>query len=320
MDWTMLAVDGRVTALHQGICAGVTAEGTAFVAPLRLPHACPTTYDDLLVDSFGVLGVAAGGDADERTRLTGRGADGRLHVWSPDRGADAESLDPRGAVDAAWAAPVHAVRTDHLLTCSLDDGAWRLRVETDGRPSAPDLTLAGQPESALAFGYHRQGPLVVAGQVGGAGPASAWSLDDVEAGWRRIHLSPAPTTLTSVATSNDGRRTWIAGTLQRSPVVHVVLPLPFRGLVRSASVPLPTLTLADTVPGRPIVLVDGADRDRPSFVASLDRGNRLCWNDGTEWKALPVPEGPLVAACASGGAVHVLIGRDVWSVEDPTGG
>src|SRR3954452_17735872 len=60
MDWTRLAVDGRVTALQRGICAGVTAGGSAFVARLTLPHDEPTTYDDLLVDSFGVLGVASG--------------------------------------------------------------------------------------------------------------------------------------------------------------------------------------------------------------------------------------------------------------------
>jgi hypothetical protein len=314
MDWTMLAVDGRVTALHQGICAGVTADGTAFVAPLRLPHARPTTYDDLVVDSFGVLGVAA--EPGERARLTGRGADGRLHVWSADQASTGGDEDL--AVEAAWAAPVHAARTDHLLTCHLDAGGWRVRVEVDGRPSAADLALAGQPESALAFGFHRQGPLVVAGQVGGGGPASAWSLVDVEDGWRRIHLSPAPTTLTSVAASRDGRRTWIGGTLGRRPVVHVVLPLPFRGLVRSASVPLPALDLVDPVPGRPLVLVDGVDADHPAFVAALARGNRLCWNDGTEWKALPVPDGPIAAACVSGGAVHVLVGSQVWSVEDPT--
>jgi len=316
MDWTMLAVDGRVTALQRGICAGVTAEGTAFVAPLGLPHEDPTTYDDLLVDSFGVLGVAPG----ERTRLTGRGADGRLHVWSADPGGaddDATTLD---AVEAVWAAPVHAVRTDHLLTCHLDAGAWRLRVEVDGRPSAPDLALAGAPDSALAFGYHQRGPLVVAGQVGESGPPSAWSLAAVSDGWRRVHLAPSPTTLTSVATSRDGRRTWIGGTVQGRPVVYEPLPLPFRGRLRSASIPVPALTLSEPADGRPLVLVDGVDHDLPVFVASLERGNRLCWHDGTGWKALPAPDGPVRAACASGGAVHLLLGRDVWSVEDPTGG
>src|SRR5262249_56544334 len=105
---------------------GVTAEGTAFVAPLGLPHEGPTTYDDLLVDSFGVLGVAAG----ERTRLTGRGADGRLHVWSTDAdGEDGDAPTTLDPVDAVWAPPVHAVRTDHLLTCHVDAGAWRLRVD-----------------------------------------------------------------------------------------------------------------------------------------------------------------------------------------------
>src|SRR5215510_9879088 len=121
MDWTRLVVDGRVTALQRGICAGVTDEGTAFVAPLRLPHARPTTYDDLLVDSFGVLAVAAG----RRTWLTGRGADGRIHVWSAD---DAEPDDDALWLDSGppvWAAPVLDTDTDHLLTCYLDAGGWR---------------------------------------------------------------------------------------------------------------------------------------------------------------------------------------------------
>jgi len=73
MDWTRFAVTGRITALQRGLCAGVTTEGTVFVAHLRLPHARPTTYDDVLVDSFGVLGLAPGPEP----WLTGRGADGR---------------------------------------------------------------------------------------------------------------------------------------------------------------------------------------------------------------------------------------------------
>jgi len=321
MDWTMLAVDGRVTALQRGICAGVTAEGTAFVARLGLPHACPTTYDDLLVDSFGVLGVATG----ERTWLTGRGADGRLHVWSAGEGVDDEP-DSLDVVDAVWAAPVPDPETGHLLTCHVDAGAWRLRVhERDagvagGRARTGDLALAADPHTALVFGGHRQGPLVVAGQVGDSGPPSAWSLAEIHDGWRRIHLAPSPTTLTSVATSRDGRRTWVGGTAAGQPVVYEVLPLPFRGLVRSTTVPVPALALTDPVAGRPLVLVDDVEGAQPVFVASLARGNRLCWHDGTGWKALPAPDGPLRAACASGGAVHVLLGREVWSVEDPTSG
>ena len=74
MDWSRLEVAGRVTALARGLCAGVDADGNAFVVPLRLPHASVRTYDGLLLDSFGVLGLAQG----EQTWLTGRGADGRL--------------------------------------------------------------------------------------------------------------------------------------------------------------------------------------------------------------------------------------------------
>ena len=78
MDWSKLEVAGRVTALGRGHCAGVGDDGDAFVVPLRLPHPSVRTYAGLLLDSFGVLGVAQG----EQTWLTGRGADGRLHLWS----------------------------------------------------------------------------------------------------------------------------------------------------------------------------------------------------------------------------------------------
>jgi hypothetical protein len=320
MDWTRLVVDGRVTALQRGICAGVTAEGTAFVARLRLPHERPTTYDDLLVDSFGVLGVAPG----EPSWLTGRGADGRLHVWPTDeRGPDdAHSLE---TVDAVWAAPAHDARADHLMTCHLESGGWWLRVHQrddvllEGRPRARDLALAGEPDTSLVYGFHRQGPLVVAGQVGTSGTPSAWSLREGGDGWRRIHLAPAPTALTSVATSRDGRRTWIGGVAAERPAVHEVLALPFRGPLRSTSIAVPALTLTEPASGRALVLVDDVGGDIPVFMASLGRGNRLCWHDGSEWKALPAPDGPLRGACASGGAVHVLLGSEVWSVEDPIG-
>jgi hypothetical protein len=105
-------------------------------------------------------------------------------------------------------------------------------------------------------------------------------------------------------------------------VVHELLPLPFRGPLRTTAVTMPQLELVN-VPeagGRPMVLVDDVAGDLPMFVAAMARGNRLCWHDGTEWKALPAPEGPVKAACSSGGAIHALIGQTVWSIEDPTAG
>ena len=124
MDWTTLEVDGRVTAMRQGLAAGVTGDGNAFVVPLGLPHAEPTTYDGLLLDSFGVLGVAPG----EQTWLTGRGADGRLHLWSAY--VDGSMFVPHSldAVDAMWAAPVSDGASGRVLACHLDGGTWRLRA------------------------------------------------------------------------------------------------------------------------------------------------------------------------------------------------
>jgi hypothetical protein len=85
---------------------------------------------------------------------------------------------------------------------------------------------------------------------------------------------------------------------------------------------MPQLDLVESprAGGRPLVLVDDTTGDQPVCVVATTRGNRLCWHDGSGWKALPAPDGPLVAACMSGWAVHVQVGETVWSIEDPTAG
>ena len=321
MDWTRLAVRGRVTALQRGLCAGVTTEGTVFVSHLRLPHASPTTYDDVLVDSFGVLGVAPGPEP----WLTGRGADGRLQLWTAhddDTTVESSSLD---GIDAMWAAPATDAGTELLLSCHLSEGSWRLRTYdrqsamAGGAPKARDLALAGTPDTSFVLGCPEKDPLVVAGRLGDSGAATAWAFSG---DWRRIHLSPAPSALTSVAYAWGGRHTWIGGVADGRAAVYELLPLPFRGPLRSFTLPMPHLELVH-IPdggGRPLVLVDDTTGDQPVFVAATGRGNRLCWHDGAEWKALPAPDGPLRAACASGGAVHLLVGQTLWSIEDPTAG
>jgi hypothetical protein len=320
MDWTRLAVSGRVTACHRGFCAGVTAEGTVFVTQLRLPHAHQTTYDDVLVDSFGVLGVASGAE----TALTGRGADGRLQLWTAHDGDESLRADSLDAVDAMWAAPALDSGAELLLSGHLADGSWSLRVHdretavVGGAPKVPDLSLAASPDAALVLGCPEKEPLVVAGRIGDSGSATAWALGDDA--WRRIHLAPVPCVLTSVAYAWGGRHTWIGGVADGRATVYELLPLPFRGPLRSTPVAMPRLELVH-IPeegGRPLVIVDDITGDQPVFVAATGRGNRLCWHDGTEWKALPAPDGPLRAACASGGAVHLLVGHAVWSIEDPT--
>jgi hypothetical protein len=322
MDWNKFAVAGRVTALKQGLCAGISDEGTVFVARLGLPQPSPTTYDDLLVDSFGVLGVGHGAE----TWLTGRGADGRLQLWTVRDDAPAVVRHPLDAVDAMWAAPASDAGTELILSSHLTDGYWRLSTHTreaavGGGPNrARDLTLAGSPDTALVSGGSEKDPLVVAGRLGDSRSATAWALGDTD--WRRIHLAPAPSALTSVASAWGGRHTWIGGVAEGRAVVHELLPLPFRGPLRTTAVTMPQLELVN-VPepgGRPMVLVDDVAGDLPMFVAVMARGNRLCWHDGTEWKALPAPEGPVKGACASGGAIHALIGQSVWSIEDPLAG
>jgi hypothetical protein len=320
MDWTKLRADGRVTVLTRGLCAGVGADGDAFVVPLRLPHPEPRTYEGLQLDSFGVLGVSQA----EQTWLTGRGADGRLHLWSAY--VDGSMFVPHSleAIDAVWAVPLLDDDAGLVLSAALDGGRWLLRVHQrerailGGDPQAPELTLDGDP-AGLAVAFHEREPVVVAGHVGDNGSPQALSLAAGETEWRRIHLAPRPTALTSVVSAQFGRHTWVAGHLDGRPVVYEVLPLPFRGLLRSAPVEVPPLELRpESLDDRPVVLVDGVQRDSPVFVAALARGNRLCWHDDEEWKAHPVPEGRVHSATASGGAVHVLVDSEVWSLPDPT--
>jgi hypothetical protein len=104
------------------------------------------------------------------------------------------------------------------------------------------------------------------------------------------------------------------------PVVYELLDLPFRGPLRTTAVPMPAVTLAaEAVEGtaKPVVVVDGACAEQPVFLAATTNGNRLCWLDGTTWKAHPVPEGRLHAASAIGGRIHVLVDGAVWSLPDP---
>jgi hypothetical protein len=321
MDWTRLEVAGRVTTLARGLCAGIGADGNAFVVPLRLPHSTARTYDGLLIDSFGVLGVAQG----EQTWLTGRGADGRLHLWAAY--TDGSMFVPHSldAVDAAWAAPLLDAHADQILSAVLDGGTWRVRVHQrerailGGQPRVRDLDLDGDPATRLAYSFYERESVVVAGPLGESGAAQALSLGAADSDWRRIHLTPSPSALCSVATGQFGRHTWIAGHLDGRVVVYQVLPLPFRGLLRTTNVDLPALDPApDSLDGRPVVLVEEAQRDSPLLIAALERGNRLCWHDGNEWKAHPVPDGRVQGACVGGGAVHVLVEGAVWSLPDPT--
>ena len=214
-----------------------------------------------------------------------------------------------------------------LLTCHLDAGAWRLRVHdresaiTGGRSLVGDLAVAGEPDTALVFGFHRGGPLVVAGQIGDSGPPSAWSLGEGVEGWRRIDLAPTPTALTSVATSGDGRRTWVGGTAHGRPVVYEVLRLPFRGRLRSTTVTVPALALTDPPAGRPLVLVDDVDGDRAGVRRPRWSAATGCaGTTGRSVRRSPRPTVRCARRARPRGAVHVLVGREVWSVEDPTGG
>jgi hypothetical protein len=339
MNWTKLEVDGRVTALRDGACAGVAADGTGFVSVLADETSGTTLVDEMWLDSFGVVGLSRGATA----ALTGRGPDGQMHLWSlPGCGhpptVTERSLETLGSV---WAAPALSASADFVLAADVGEGTWSLRAHVlspegavASSPHGRALRLGGPPDRAVAFSFRDQGPITVAGTVGDSAEpaAAAWvlgtdlrhrssELND----WRRVHLSPAPTELSSVATTSTGRRTWVAGRMATKPVAYEVLDLPFRGLVRTRSLVLPVLTLAaDSVdgPDRPVVLVDHVEGDHPVFLGATTDGNRLCWSTagGTAWQACPAPEGRLHAACVAGGRIHALVDGSVWSVPDPTGG
>jgi hypothetical protein len=335
MEWTRLDVDGRVTALRRGLCAGVGYDGRAFTCDLRTLEPTPVSYDGIMLDSFGVVGASPGVDA----WLTGRTADGRLHLI----GARPEFVGTAGEcidhsledIGAMWASPVLDARASYLLASDLQDGTWRLRAYhvdsaiIGGAARGRSFALGSEPRSSVTYSFFEKGPLVVAGRLGdGPSPVpSAWTLAELDAsphpsrdeGWRRVALAPAPTELTSVAVGRGSERIWVGGRIEDLAAVWEVLQLPFRGLVRSTAVALPPVELvAEDAGGRSVVLVEEVRGEQPVLVAATPRGNRLCWHDGTEWKARPAPDGRLHAACASGGAVHVLVDAAVWSLADPT--
>jgi hypothetical protein len=330
MDWTRLETKGRVTALRRGVCAGVTADGLAFVVRLGPAEPAVATFDGLLVDSFGVLGASSNGEV----WVTGRGADGHLHLWATY--ADGGLFLPHSleATGAMWAAPALDDHAALVLASHLRDGAWRLAAYAresavlGGSAEAGELVLGAAPDSSLSFSFYEKSPLVVAGTVGQAADpvASAWALTPTdgqarpEDDWRRIHLSPAPTVLSSVVAGSAGGRTWIAGRVETLPVVYELLPLPFRGLLRTSTVAIPRLELAEEAVAqgaRSVVLVDDAPGNQPMFVAASARGNRLCWSEPGEWKAFPVPEGKVESASWAGGRVHVLVDEVLWSLPAP---
>jgi hypothetical protein len=268
-----------------------------------------------------------------------------LHLWGagdePGVPVLAHSLEETGAM---WAVPVLDARAALLLTSTLRDGDWRLRAYSQsaaldgGGPRGRELVLTGTPDAELSYAFHEKGPLVVAGPVCESGresegaQAAAWVMSDLdvdrsrtpEGDWRRVHLLPVPTALCSAAIGYAGQHVYLGGHLDGCAVLYEVLRLPFRGLVRSAQVPLPPVELAPEAlagAGRPLVLVEGARGSEPAFVAATTRGNRLCWHDGSEWKARPAPEGRLGSACCSeDGAVHLLVDGAVWSLPGPTEG
>jgi len=331
MDWTKLDVGGRVTAMKGPACAGVTADGIGFVALLGDGDSAATVVEDLSLDSVGVVGLSGG----DTTWLTGRGADGQMHLWHV---AAPHLLSERSLVahGAVWAAPALDAKATGVLVAYVAEGGWRLRAHTlsvgptDGEPRGRELRLAGPPDATLAYGFHGTGPITIAGAVGDAADpqAAAWVVvSDLDprnpeaADWRRVHLAPTPSELSSVGVAAAGRRTWVAGRLDAKPVVYEVLDLPFRGLVRTTTLTLPVLTLSPGAAdgaGRPMVLVDDVDGDQPVFLAATVDGNRLCWYDGTTWKAHPAPDGRLHAACLGGGRIHALIDGSIWSLPDPT--
>ncbi len=326
MEWTRLEVAGRVTALARGHCAGVDADGNAFVVPLRLPH--PT--------GAHVRRAAA--------RLV-RGAGGRpgradLAHRSRRRRAAAPVVGVRRRQHVRAALARRGRRGRGPRPCSTRTRSWCSRpISTEG-PGGCVPTRARRRSSAggrsAADLDHRDRSRPRRSRSRSTSTSRSWSPGRwATRGRRTPGPSAGPTASGAGSTSRRrrtrsarwapascGRLTWVAGHLEGRPMIHQVLSLPFRGLLRSAAVDVPPLDARRGCAGR------GRPADRPGRRARARsaglrrrpaRGATGCaGTTAPSGRRSPRPRAGSAAPAASGGAVHVLIDGAVWSMPDPT--
>lgn len=353
MAWTHVHFGGRITALVGAAVAGVADDGRALYARLadvEEQGPPPAAHDSPMVDSVGVLGIS---DSDN-TYVTGRGWDGRVHLWQvattgrvtiprPRRAESPAEPDPQvnelelaGFPEPMWAAPIVDEKSSTALTAHLGpDGEWRLQARgllTGAGQGAGlvgrELHLGAAPDLALDYSSYAGGPAVVVGFIGdGPDPkATAWALSVSSkasrglpmAEWRRVALDPVPTGMSSVARCGDA--TYLAGRVGDQPVVYKLWDLNFRGPVRTASVLAPPTELDPTAKdgaSRPVVLVAGAEASLPVLLTASVDGNWLWWLGSDSWYRVPAPPGRLRAASFASGQIWAHVDGDLWSLPDP---
>jgi hypothetical protein len=354
MGWTHVPFGGRITTLVGAAVAGVADDGRALYARLADVDAqgpAPAADDSPMVDSVGVLGIS---DSDS-TYVTGRGWDGRVHLWcvgtagqepaSPTQNPAEPPVEPDRAVrelelagfpEPMWAAPIIDEKSSTALTAHLaSDGEWRLQARGlltgVGRGAGlvgRELHLGAAPDLALDYSSYAGGPAVVVGVVGdGPDPrATAWALAISPklsrglpmAEWRRVALDPVPTAMSSVA--RCGEATYLAGRDGDQPVIYKLWDLNFRGPMRTATVLAPPTELDPTASdgaSKPVVLVAGAEASLPVVLTASVDGNWLWWLGPDSWFRVPAPPGRLRAASFANGQIWAHVDGGLWSLPDP---
>ena len=340
MDWNELEVDGRVTALRRGLSAGVATDGRAFTCDLHGPNPTPVAYDGIVLDSFGVVGASAGAEA----WLTGRGADGRLTLFGtrPELAGTAERVGrtparrDRRDVGGAGARRPRGTRARlgpagrHLAAARLPPRRRDRRRGGPGPRLRARLRARHQPgvllpregparrrrpdRGRIRTGARRLDPRRPAratdpGTRRGVAPgAPVTDPDRADLGRRRARLHP-----------DLGRRPG-GGTTRRLGGAPAAVPRP--GPLGGGRDAAPRARSGDARARR--WAVAGARRGDPRRPAPLRRGHdarqpallvRRQRVDGA-----PRPGRPAPRRVPRRGAVHLLVGASIWSVEDPTGG
>ena len=307
MDWSRLEVGRAGHRTRRGLCAGVDADGNAFV--VRPARTCTRRTGRLRRDRARLLRRGRCIAQGEQTWLTGRGADGRLHLWSAYRRRHHGRRRTRWRRSTPCGRPRCSTPRPRWCSPRTSTGVRggsgcypREAAILGGTPAGRDLTMGTEPDTALAFAFYERSRWSwpdrwatpghpMRGRWEGPTRSGAYpSLADPHRPVLGRHRSARPALL--------GRRAlrWPAGDLPgAAPSVPRAAPHRHRRRASTPARPEDALAVSD----RPVVLVDEHERDQPVFVAALPRGNRLCWHDGTEWKAHPVPEGRVRSACTS---------------------
>ncbi|GEB14354.1 hypothetical protein GUY44_17250 [Pimelobacter simplex] len=336
MEWRRGTYPGRVTAMNGPVVAGVTDDGSGFIAGL-IDAGDALVLDEIRLDADGVLAV--GGI--ETTFLTGRDPEGTLRMWSVEEFyvnaqdlAAGELDDEEPLIEEielpehyTWAASVATERDDFMLamTGRAETTQVEVRVlyaldlpvlDQHRHPAAPGL-LGGRPVVA-----HRAKQPVWVVTDAGVCWSDPWLLDEMqdEVHWSDVDL-PAGMVATYAAVGMKG---WLGGWAPGADGDRPVLVRHGRG-TEPEVVPAPVTRLRPDAAGPRVLLLE-PDRldDMPAMVTASVDGNALWFPDAAEdggWARVAVPDGdgPLWAAGSGAGWVGVIIGTSVWVAHHPNG-